>query len=626
MAKLIRLNILWVTSCILCWSAFSAELYLFNKENQNRPLAASQQLILLDTTLSQQEQNKQLAILYFQFNRSDLLVQLLEKNAAVDAFHYGSLRFFVRGFIAYNEGKFETANTFLERAKQVAHKSDLLSLENKLQWVATIEMYLAINNAFRQKYTHALERLRAIKLQSVEQGWRTIAAKVDFYLGTVNYELKDYESALEHYKRSANSYPQQDELLKAESITTHAQMVNIIGDRAEAFKLLNQAIAVFESKEDQVSLAFAYLLKSYFHSKNNDSQKSLEWIAKSVALREVLGNEREVANAYVHYAFELMENDQLVKALSYAKKAVEMSESLDDLSGTWDAYGLLARVYSKTGEYKKAYEFMYKAERMLLKKARLDITNEAARLNSEFNLEQEKLNNQILDMENSALQASLQLKVEKQKQHQLLMMGLIALLALVSVVVVLVYRLYAKNRKLATEDTLTGLHNRRSIMELGSQTFAVSKRYAQNLSVMMLDIDNFKQVNDQYGHKEGDKVLAFIAKVCRNTLRSSDFMGRIGGEEFLVVLPNTSIEEGHQLAERLCHDIHQASIGEDIEVEKITVSVGITQCTSVCDDFSDMVNKADIALYEAKNCGRNQVKRYSILTHSNDSTIGSAIG
>ena len=75
-------------------------------------------------------------------------------------------------------------------------------------------------------------------------------------------------------------------------------------------------------------------------------------------------------------------------------------------------------------------------------------------------------------------------------------------------------------------------------------------------------------------------------------------------------MPNTSIEESHHLAKRLCADIHQASIGADFAAEEVTVSVGVTQCTSICQDFSDMVNKADIALYEAKNSGRNRVERY----------------
>lgn len=591
-------------------SSVSAQRFLFNKENQTRPFDESQQLILNDAQLTQEQKAQSLTALYFQFYRVDLLKAYLKEDKANSAFQDKSFHYFLSAFIQYREGKYESANSAFKRAKTIAHKSEYLASEDKDRRLAIIELYIAINDAYLQNYTRAIERLRKVRVDARSRKWGTIAAKAHYFLGVVNYELKDYESALEHFTRAESSYPREDRYMIAEATMRRAQMINIVGERSQALQLLEQAIALYQVLGDKNLLAYSYLLKGYFLNKDNQHQQAIAWFEKSVLLREQLGNPLELANIYVHYSAQLLSANESERALEYAQKAVTIAESIQDLSHQWDAYVRIAKTYYVLANYKLAYEFMSKAERTLLNKARLDITAEAARLNSQSNLEYEKLKNQMLDTENAMLQTQLQLKVEKQKQQEWLMAILTVSLLFVTAIIVLVYHLYAKNKKLASQDALTGLHNRRRIMEIGSQSFVVSKRYEQTLSVMMLDIDNFKQINDKYGHKEGDKVLSFIANVCRETLRGSDFIGRIGGEEFLIVLPNTSIEESHHLAKRLCADIHQASIGAEFAAEEVTVSVGVTQCTSICQDFSDMVNKADIALYEAKNSGRNRVERY----------------
>lgn len=161
----------------------------------------------------------------------------------------------------------------------------------------------------------------------------------------------------------------------------------------------------------------------------------------------------------------------------------------------------------------------------------------------------------------------------------------------------------------ASQDELTNLNNRRAFFEQGEQLFKQARRYRHPTSVMMIDIDHFKNINDNHGHSGGDSVLKAIAPLLQKSIREADILARIGGEEFAVILPQTSIEEASNLAERIRQKIEEASIVHDGLPIKITASFGISACMSTeDDDLEKMMARADDALYIAKKKGRNQVK------------------
>ena len=160
---------------------------------------------------------------------------------------------------------------------------------------------------------------------------------------------------------------------------------------------------------------------------------------------------------------------------------------------------------------------------------------------------------------------------------------------------------------LATTDGLTRLYNRRHFMERAESEFERSRRYQRELSVLLLDADHFKNVNDTYGHEVGDRVLRVLANACRQCLRQLDVLGRYGGEEFVVLLPETPAALAFEAAERLRSQIQQLRIpthGDDV---RITVSIGVATATSATESIAALINEADRALYEAKRSGRNHV-------------------
>lgn len=165
---------------------------------------------------------------------------------------------------------------------------------------------------------------------------------------------------------------------------------------------------------------------------------------------------------------------------------------------------------------------------------------------------------------------------------------------------------------LATTDSLTGVKNRRSFFESCTPMISYNRREKKSLAALMIDIDKFKLINDNYGHKIGDEILKLMAQTTQGLFRKSDVFGRLGGEEFAAILPNTSIRGAKKVAEHIRSEIEAL---EYCSVEKkrvkFTVSIGISVLSSNESDLNSLLHKADLALYEAKRNGRNRIEVYT---------------
>ena len=156
--------------------------------------------------------------------------------------------------------------------------------------------------------------------------------------------------------------------------------------------------------------------------------------------------------------------------------------------------------------------------------------------------------------------------------------------------------------KLATTDALTNIHNRYSIMNILSNEINRSNRYNSSLSILMYDIDHFKTVNDTYGHDIGDKVLISLSNLVSSHIRDVDYIGRYGGEEFLIIMPNTSLADASTYAERLRKTVEKYYFEE---IGKLTISIGIVERED--ENINVMFKRVDNLLYESKNNGRNKI-------------------
>jgi diguanylate cyclase (GGDEF)-like protein len=160
--------------------------------------------------------------------------------------------------------------------------------------------------------------------------------------------------------------------------------------------------------------------------------------------------------------------------------------------------------------------------------------------------------------------------------------------------------------RLAITDALTQIMNRRGITVGLLDAMAQAERYNTPLTIAMIDIDHFKQVNDSYGHEAGDKVLKDIAAILSEALRMPDKVGRYGGEEFLIMLPHTTLVQGRKIADRIRASVSKWEFNIGTKKIKLTISIGVIQYKAG-EDLERFLSQADKALYEAKASGRNLV-------------------
>ena len=163
---------------------------------------------------------------------------------------------------------------------------------------------------------------------------------------------------------------------------------------------------------------------------------------------------------------------------------------------------------------------------------------------------------------------------------------------------------------LATKDSLTSIHNRRYFMDSSQKLFDISERYNQPISCLMIDADNFKKINDTYGHDCGDNVLIQISEILESNVRQADLLARIGGEEFALLMPNTIQEDAYVIADRIAEVVKQQVVQCNDSSVRFSVSIGLAEKTQDIHSLSELMITADKALYQVKSSGKGYVQIY----------------
>lgn len=181
-------------------------------------------------------------------------------------------------------------------------------------------------------------------------------------------------------------------------------------------------------------------------------------------------------------------------------------------------------------------------------------------------------------------------------------------------------RLFDETQRLAITDGLTSIYNRRHLLQLADQEYERARRYHHPLSALMIDIDHFKRVNDTYGHPVGDLALKALVQCCKQNLRESDLLGRYGGEEFLVLMPETDHAEALEAAERIRQRVADMKLADERNTLSITICIGVaTMQAGENPSLNILIRNADDALYTAKAAGRNCVRSFSLHTLTKNS-------
>ena len=420
-----------------------------------------------------------------------------------------------------------------------------------------------------------------------------------------------------------------------------------MGEHAKALEYLQQSVAFAERQGDPGLLSVALLQMGFLHEDLGQHDEALAILRRAVDVAGNHGLEYDVAAGHLAMASALIrrgdfaaaesalttarngfeqvgdrsneamlqllegmvlagrgEDDQ---ALDHYNRAAQAFESDPNLRYQVDLYAARALSQEALGNYRAAMDDL-KLERTGRRKLNDDArTQQSLLLQYQFDTARRDLENARLQADQKSQRQRLKM-VERANRWQFV--ALVSTALLVVGLLVLFMRQLRNTRqinKLALTDALTGVANRRHVEVAAEQAVEHARTQNEPLAVLTFDLDWFKRINDGHGHAGGDQVLVRVARACESVLRQKDLLGRMGGEEFIVLLPNTSSDAALLVAERLRDSVHRLDLADIAEDLRVTISLGLSMLRAQDDGVHDVIDRADSALYRAKEAGRNRV-------------------
>jgi diguanylate cyclase (GGDEF)-like protein len=464
------------------------------------------------------------------------------------------------GYLQYGRGAMADALANLQNAYRLS--AQLGDEKGRLDALSNIANVYA--DAHVAQYDRAIEYYKQLLGEYEKHGQPSDVADTLFNIGSTFQTKGDFAPAELHYRRALAAF---QKLGRAGDVAFTRRDLGLAlmkqGRAAEALPLLDASVAFFDGR-DEANAAHARQFRGMAYRRVGRLHEAL----------------RELDAARQFYERE--------NNVRFLEKNVEET----------------ALVYSQLGDWQKAYEASVRHAALSQTLAETRRDELSSRLRVAFDSEKKDQDNRALARENG-LRAMALREAERSRKLQIAVSALIALLA--AAMAILFWRQVVNTRRMramAMTDELTRLPNRRHILALTDIAFDAAKREGRAMAVIVLDIDRFKRINDTFGHAAGDAVLRSVAHACRTELRATDHIGRIGGEEFLVVLHSATTLQANEIAERLRLAVERldlTSIAPDLHV---TISLGI--CVATDHDSSAAIAAADSMLYLAKENGRNR--------------------
>lgn len=427
--------------------------------------------------------------------------------------------------------------------------------------------------------------------------------------------MTEYEKALEYLETSEREYiAPNDSYRQAFVLLQKAFIFAEMGKTPQARAVLQQVQKIYQDIDDQryaVAVAIELLWVSNLEQKFTQSLELIAAIEQQI--RRIQAKDPDFL-PYNNTLYQLYQAEALAETSQPAQAAVKFAAADALLAQQKNPRYLLmlrqswSRAEAKAGRFERAYQLLTEAVAL------------QEQLNSQAKQQREALlkfqfDSELQSQKNSQLQAENRLSgqqvamLEAAQRWQYIAIGLFVVLALIA----LFYAISQIQRnkrlhKLAMTDELTQVGNRRAILAQCDRVMEQASHNQQAWSLMIADIDHFKQCNDLYGHDAGDEVLRGVAQAMLSVLRAQDRIGRSGGEEFLLVLPDTKELQATVIAEQLRQAVELLRFPSYPDL-RISISIGLTQAGRH-EQVREVITRADSALYQAKNRGRNQVVSY----------------
>lgn len=408
-----------------------------------------------------------------------------------------------------------------------------------------------------------------------------------------------YQQALAYHKQQQN---QQDE---ATALYNLGSTYESMGELEQALNYLQQALKVEEQRPSPEDTAYTKRAIARVLTKAGKANEALKLLNEAIVYYQQSDNKEHLAYCQLSRAISYMAIQQWPEAEQDLIQAADYFRQNPNARFEARLYKEYASLAAAQQQWQKAFVLQQQQlERdSYLQQQLLD--NRTSALKTQLQTERIQSEKELLAQKNQQQQQQLQ-DAESLRRWQVIAL-IFAVLLIVTLLLMMQKqkKLSAQLRDLALLDELTRLPNRRHTVAMAEQLWQQSSQSGQPLAVLALDIDFFKKVNDTFGHQAGDLVLKKVGHCLRTGLRPQDKVGRVGGEEFLLLLPNTSSSQATEIAQRLCQLVAELNFDELAPAQQVTVSIGIAGRSSQ-QDLLALWHQADTALYQAKQQGRNQ--------------------
>jgi diguanylate cyclase (GGDEF)-like protein len=381
------------------------------------------------------------------------------------------------------------------------------------------------------------------------------------------------------------------------------------GDLEASLGYFRRALEAERRLDDQGEVAECRRAIGVVLSKLGRPAEALRWLDQALAWFDAHGEAERAARARLSRGAALRRLGRPADALRDLDSAAARFAATTNARFLETVQDERAQALAATGDLRGALDA--RTAQIALQGTLADQLREenTSRLRVQFDAERKEQENRALLREN-ALRGRALRDAARIRSLQTAVIGLTTLIiAFLAYAMVRHVRSERRLRVMAMTDELTRLPNRRHLLAVAGERVKAARQGAGPLSVLALDVDHFKRINDTFGHEAGDRVLRRVAEACRSALRRDDVIGRTGGEEFVVVMPGADARVAVEVAERLRAAVERVDWGDVAAGLRVTVSIGATEWVPGDGTFASVARRADDSLYRAKELGRNRVEQ-----------------
>jgi diguanylate cyclase (GGDEF)-like protein len=425
-------------------------------------------------------------------------------------------------------------------------------------------------------------------------------------IATIYNRMGDHEQAAQIYER-ARAQQHDAGLRRDEAVTLYnlGRARQKLGEWDAARAAFSGCLALSRELKYTRGEAYALLGLASVDNSTGDPNGALAKLERATVLERLTPNARQSAQIQLARGTalrQLQRGTEAALALQQSEAVFKQADSLEELSATYDE---LATVDAQLGEWRNAYLNRGEAKATTEKLLHNQLDQRFATLKVEFDTANTEKANALLMSQNAAGQKALAEERRANTLQTIVIVLSLSLLGLLTIMALWQRRGAQRLHALAMTDELTGAPNRRAVL---THLEALLRRGDEPpCSILLVDIDHFKSINDRHGHPAGDETLRLLTSHLRNAVAEPAFLGRLGGEEFVVVLPGTSLQDAYRAADLIRAQVPAIGLERWLGERRITVSIGVTT-SSVADTVSAVLRRADAALYAAKHAGRNCVR------------------